>query len=135
MSQYKTIFINSEVFMFINFTNHPSANWSAEQLAAAERYGEIVDLSFPDVQAKADESMIAKLADEKCSEICGHDPDAVLVQGEMTLTFAVVKRLLDKGITVLCAASERICETNVSEDGSTIRKSVFKFAGFRRYGL
>ena len=27
--------------MFINFTNHPSAQWSAEQKAAAQAYGEV----------------------------------------------------------------------------------------------
>ena len=31
--------------MFINFTNHPSAQWSAEQKAAAQAYGEVIDLA------------------------------------------------------------------------------------------
>ncbi len=30
--------------MFINFSNHPHALWSAEQQAAAQRYGTVVDL-------------------------------------------------------------------------------------------
>ncbi len=33
--------------MFINFSNHPHALWSAEQQAAAQRYGTVVDLAFP----------------------------------------------------------------------------------------
>ena len=32
--------------MFINFSNHPYAQWSAEQTAAAQRYGKVVDLSL-----------------------------------------------------------------------------------------
>ena len=28
--------------MFINFSNHPYALWSAEQQAAAQRYGTVV---------------------------------------------------------------------------------------------
>lgn len=37
--------------MFINFSNHPSANWSREQLEAARRYGEVADLSFPVIES------------------------------------------------------------------------------------
>ena len=33
--------------MLINFTNHPSAQWSAEQTAAAQVYGKVIDLAFP----------------------------------------------------------------------------------------
>ena len=33
--------------MLINFTNHPSAQWSAEQQAAAQVYGKVIDLAFP----------------------------------------------------------------------------------------
>ena len=35
--------------MFINFSNHPSVRWSAEQTAAAIEFGDIVDVPFPDV--------------------------------------------------------------------------------------
>lgn len=41
--------------MFINFTNHPSAQWSAEQKAAAQAYGEVIDLAFPAIDPAADE--------------------------------------------------------------------------------
>lgn len=33
--------------MFINLTNHPSDKWSKEQLEAARKYGEVVELVFP----------------------------------------------------------------------------------------
>ena len=44
----------------INFTNHPSGAWSPEQLAAAARYGEIIDISFPAVDPNADEENVTE---------------------------------------------------------------------------
>ena len=35
--------------MFINLSNHPHCRWLPEQLKAAERYGEVVDLPFPQI--------------------------------------------------------------------------------------
>ncbi|MCM1167924.1 MAG: hypothetical protein NC401_18220 [Ruminococcus sp.] len=119
--------------MIVNFTNHPSTDWSAEQTAAAKRWGTVVDLPFPAVSAVAGENDIAELAETYCARICGLIPDAVLVQGEMSLAFAVAERLRRSGIRTLCAASERVCETAVAEEGSTIRRSVFKFVRFREY--
>lgn len=117
----------------VNFTNHPCGGWSNEQLAAAERWGKIIDLDFPNVSAESDENDIAMLADIYCLKICELNPDAVLIQGEMSLTYALINRLRQNGICVLCAASERVCDTAVAEDGSVIRKSVFKFVRFREY--
>ncbi|MCM1523543.1 MAG: hypothetical protein NC120_03700 [Ruminococcus sp.] len=119
--------------MLINFTNHPSSSWCSEQISVAERWGNIVDMPFPSVPALADESEISALADACCAKLISLAPDAVLVQGEMTLAFAVAERLRRNGITALCAASERVCETSAAEDGSTIRKSVFRFVRFREY--
>ena len=36
--------------IFVNHTNHPSARWSAEQISAAQVYGEILDMPFPAVR-------------------------------------------------------------------------------------
>lgn len=60
--------------MFINFSNHPYALWSAEQQAAAQRYG------------------------------------------------------------TLAACSRRKSQETTYPDGSTLKRSIFAFAGFRRYG-
>lgn len=57
--------------------NHPCSAWSEDQLAEAERRGNVVDLPFPNVPADIDENGIAKLADERSAEICGYDPDTV----------------------------------------------------------
>ena len=39
----------SETRYFINLSNHPSAAWGADQLAAAAQYGTIVDVPFPNI--------------------------------------------------------------------------------------
>lgn len=36
--------------MFVNVSNHSSKMWSAEQLAATSKYGEIVDVQFPNIE-------------------------------------------------------------------------------------
>ena len=35
--------------MFINYTNHPSASWGEKQMDEAKKYGEIVDMPFPNI--------------------------------------------------------------------------------------
>ena len=121
--------------MFINFSNHSCNTWSAEQLAAAEFYGEVLDLPFPDVPAEVDEAWINAAADALCREISERHPAAVMVQGEMSLAFAVASRLLKSGITAVCATSKRVCKTITNADGSVERQSVFRFVGFRKYTL
>lgn len=121
------------IYMIVNFTNHPNSCWCKEQVHAASQWGEIVDLPFPNVPAVADENDIAELADTYCMKIRDLAPDAVLVQGEMSLAFAVVERLCRNGIMVLCTASERVCEVTTADDGSTVRKSTFRFVRFRKY--
>lgn len=70
--------------MFINFSNHPYALWSAEQQAAAQRYGKVVDLAFPAIDPAADEAALDSLATVYADHILHLDPDAVLCQGECT---------------------------------------------------
>jgi hypothetical protein len=99
------------------------------------KFGDIVDVPFPDVPAGADTAAVSALADEYCARILDLGADVVLVQGEMSLSFAVAGRLQRNGVAVLCACSERVCETSVLDDGSTERRSVFRFVRFRRYPL
>ena len=115
--------------MFINFSNHPYALWSAEQQAAAQRYGTVVDLAFP-----ADEAALDSLATVYVDHILHLDPDAVLCQGECTFVYRVVQRLEAAGIPTLAACSRRKSQETTYPDGSTLKRSIFAFAGFRRYG-
>ncbi len=119
--------------IFVNFSNHPSARWSPEQLSAAEAFGRVVDETFPAVPANLDERGVALLADEAVLRIMTHRPTAVLCQGEFTLAFAVVERLKAQGVTVLAASSDRVIEVEDDENGGTRKVSVFRFTRFRKY--
>ena len=118
---------------FINFTNHPSERWDEEQKMSALKYGDIVDLPFPNVDAAADEAQICDLAEEYVRKILEKEPCVVLCQGEFSLAYQVITRLKERGITVLAACSERNVK-QYSEQGKDIKKEViFQFRRFREY--
>lgn len=113
---------------FINFTNHPSDKWEPEQRQDALKYGEIIDMPFPEVDAEADEAVVNEIASFYVRKILELQPDAVLCQGEFCLTFQVVTMLKAQGITVLAACSKR----EVKVYGNK-KETVFKFVRFRKY--
>ena len=129
---------------FINFTNHPSARWDEVQLAAAKRYGlkgnekdrEIIDIPFPAVAPTSSAEELAKYAEDRVRAVnamCLDCDPVVLVQGEMTLTFALVSAFIKHGIVCVAACSERKTIENVDVDGKTIKTSTFSFVQFREY--
>lgn len=118
--------------MFLNFTNHPSSLWSAEQQTAAQRYGSIQDLAFPQINPEADLSEIQTLADRYAQKILSMNPDCVLCQGEFTLCYQVITLLKQAGIPVVAACSERDTREIIS-DGVPKKISVFRFVQFREY--
>lgn len=118
---------------FINYTNHPSVNWSKEQLQAARTYGEIIDMAFPEIEPQWDEEQVASLACQQAEEIIAQKPVAVLVQGEFTFSYMLISLLLQADIKVLAACSQRCTESVINEKQETIRRSVFKFVRFRQY--
>lgn len=113
---------------FVNFTNHPSDKWEAEQRRCALEYGEIVDLPFPAVEAEADEDVIKEMAEFYVRKILDLDPCAVLCQGEFSLAFQVTALLKAQGVTVLAACSRR----EVKVYGNK-KEATFKFVRFRKY--
>lgn len=119
---------------FINFSNHPSSNWSNEQLYAIRMFtgGTIIDIPFPQVSASADESEITMLASDYLDTICSFHPAAVMCQGEFGLTYQVVKQLKDIGIRVVYSCSERSTVEEKTETGS-VKTSEFTFVRFREY--
>ncbi len=119
--------------VFINFTNHPSVHWSADQITAAEKYGCVVDEPFPAVPAALDERGVSLMADEAAARILSKKPAAVLCQGEFTLAYAVTERLKAAGVTVLAASSERVTEETRGENGESRKVTVFRFVRFRAY--
>lgn len=121
--------------MFLNFTNHPSAGWHEKQLLAAQRYGEVQDVPFPDVPPEYSAEDVAELAQRSVQEILKKRPTVVLCQGEMTLTYQVVRRLLAQNVTVVAACTKRrVCE-RIEPDGTVKKLAIFEFAGFRSYEL
>ena len=119
---------------FINLSNHASANWSEAQLKAAREYGEIVDFPFPSVSTDWDENFINTKADEIVDKVVEMKPAAVMCQGEFTMCFSIVRKLLDKGVYVVSACSERNCE-EVMEGDVSKKIMYFEFVRFRRYVL
>lgn len=116
--------------IFINLTNHQSEGWSEEQLAAAQEYGEIVDIHFPNIEPSFTSSMVNSLADDTIKTITSMGEDVVVhIMGEMTFTYAVVSRL--KAMNIKCIASTTERNTIITPDGKKV--SEFKFVQFREY--
>ena len=119
--------------IFINHTNHPSERWSAEQIAAAQVYGELKDIPFPAVDAEATPVEVAALVEDNLEKILPLKPVAVLCQGEFNYTVEMVERLKSAGIKVVAATSERVVTAKILPDGSTRQVSTFRFVQFREY--
>ena len=121
--------------VFVNFSSHLSGKWDKKQVAAAEQYGTIIDVPFPNVPPDADEQQIIQMAHESVDRITNVDETvkAVMVQGEYTLTHAVVNKLISMGIKAVSACTERIVTERIDESGNTVKESRFLFVKFREY--
>ena len=120
--------------MLINLTNHPSANWNEEQREEAiHRWGVIEDVPFPAVGPEWDNGHMIQCARAIAGEVARKQPDAVLCQGEMSMTFLLVSMLQKKGIPVFAATSERRAMEELQPDGSIRKSVVFSFVMFREY--
>ena len=120
--------------MLINLTNHPCRLWSDAQKSAAESlWDEIVDYLFPTVEPESDETSILKLATKTTDAIALAKPQAVLCQGEMTLTAVLISQLQCQGIPCYAACCVRNAQEKQSGNGETVKTSVFRFVRFRRY--
>lgn len=118
--------------MFINLTNHPSDKWSEKQRTAAEEYGEIYDIEFPNIDSKMTSDEVKKFALEYVDEIMSKDPKCVLCQGEFTFSYQVIRELKERGVKTVAACSERHTSEMVAGD-VTSRVSLFEFVQFREY--
>lgn len=122
--------------MMLNVSNHPFEKWSPEQKeAAVKNYGPVTDVPFPNVPPGATTGVVEDLARKLYNEHIAPlhdglgDPKAVLVQGEMTLTYALVDMLRVEDIPAVAATTERVVADN--PDGT--KTSTFKFVQFRPY--
>lgn len=132
--------------MFINISNHNSAKWSVEQTKAAKKWGNIVDMPFPNIPATWTTAQVETAAQEMARDIdnkfwSGWTGDGapesitIMVQGEMGFTHAFVNwiREFAPGITVVTACSERVAHETVDENGATHKTVVFDFVQFREF--
>jgi hypothetical protein len=116
--------------VFINCSNHSSTGWESAQLRAAEQLGrQLVDIPFPAVPPEATRANIETMAVELAEMIKSHHPAAVLIMGEMTLTFATIAELQKSGIVCVASTTARVLET--LSDGTT--RKTFVFCMFREY--
>jgi hypothetical protein len=131
---------NQQNSMLINLSNHPSTKWSDKQKnIALEKYGEVLDLSFPAIAPDATIEKVLEMAEEfsnecrKIFEQTGEEPNAdsnaVHIMGEMTFTHNLVRYLSHNGINAI--ASTTVREVTEKADGEKI--SVFRFVQFRPY--
>jgi len=121
--------------MLINLSNHPSANWSRNQLAEGEKYGQVIDLPFPYVNptfetfeiidlVKSFEKQVMAMLINKNDEL-----HAVHLMGELTFCFALIARLQNIGITCIGSTTKRIA----IELPNGSKTSFFEFVRFREY--
>ena len=119
--------------VFLNVSNHSSEQWGGRQRAEAEKYGEVKDLRFPCVSADASVEEVDRIAMQTFEEICRYDCSVVMLQGEFTLTYRLVRLLKQAGIRVVAACSERRAVEQVDEEGNSVKYSQFTFVQFREY--
>lgn len=113
---------------FINLTNHPSDKWDENQRKAANEYGTIIDIPFPSVNSTATEAEIEQLCGDIVEKVMKYNPYVVLCQGEFTLAFQIINTLLDKGVVVVAACSERKAIVNGNR-----KELYFDFTKFRKF--
>lgn len=119
--------------LLLNLTNHPSTLWSDKQRDAARVYGEIMDMPFPAIDETDDEMYISTLADEylqKILDLAKENNVTVHLMGELTFTFALLKRLQEHGIPCVASTSKRIVK---EETAGRKGEVIFQFERFRRY--
>lgn len=118
--------------VFINYSNHPSSNWSQKQLSAAKKLGEIVDIPFRSVAPEADSAELERVAGEEFTKIldAADGKNAVVhLMGEMTLTYMLVRKLRASGIRCVASTTAR----RVVENADGTKTSDFDFVRFRDY--
>jgi hypothetical protein len=124
--------------MFINLSNHSSEKWSNKQLEEAKKYGDVMDMPFPQISTELTSADIDALVFEyylKIKELRRDEekkPFVVMVQGEFVFTYRLISALKNEEIIAVAARTERVVK-EIVEDGITKKISEFNFAGFMEY--
>lgn len=116
--------------VLLNISNHPSDEWSTEQMQAALKdYSDVEDFAHPPVSPEMTSDQVLKLALKVNKEVQIMDPAAVHVMGEHTFCYTLVRLLQQDGY--VCIASTTIRSVQKINDNE-IRRT-FVFSGFRLY--
>ena len=126
---------------FWNLSNHPIAlSWAATQCEAARAWDglrlEPRDFPFPPVDPAADAQEVLVQGEAALEALIGAGARAgepVLVMGEFTLVFQMVKGLLRRGLVPVTATTHREATQELLADGSVGMVHRFRFMRFRRY--
>ena len=123
--------------MLINLSNHPSSKWGDEQqLQAATKYGEVVDIPFPNIPPDWSHEQVHDCAWHYANTVVYEQVPAggkfaVHLMGETSFVVAFARYwrdLTDDEVDLLCSTTERIVEE--MPDGS--KQSTFRFVQFRQ---
>lgn len=135
MLEYERDFgFNPAPIVRASISNHPVSAWGPDQIAACNLpAGELpIHIPFPNVSPEMLAHEVADLAAEIVDQICNLDfpsKSRIMVQGEMTLTYLLVKFLKQAKYVPVAATSER--ETVDNPDGTKTAR--FRFVQFREY--
>lgn len=120
--------------LFLNLSNHPSAQWDEAQRSAAEAYGALEDMAFPPIDPEWEIAEVEQLAETYAEKISEHAKQRVVtvhLMGELTFCFALVRKLQERGVRCVASCAKR--ETKDMDGGAKL--AVFKFVRFREYTL
>lgn len=120
---------------FVNYSNHVSSRWAESQLEAARAYGDVIDIPFAQVDPAATKADVDALAEAEVQKILEAKPSVVMVQGEMTLVYNVVRRLENEGIKCVAACTRRRTDEEMQKLAAAglTKEGMFEFMGFREY--
>ena len=120
--------------MFANLTNHLKNQWPEEQRIAVECIAQpIVDYPVPGVDPSATAEAVGELARTTAATVIMAGPTAALVEGEFTLSYALVRLLMKAGVPCYAATSNREAIERPLDGGGIGRSSVYRFVSLRRY--
>lgn len=94
--------------MFVNVSNIPLSDWQDAQLDEAKLYGRLYEFRMPEVDAEASTTVVTDLArvlaDRIAKVVWENDEkkNAVMVLGEPSFSFALIRELQIRRLTVVC---------------------------------
>ncbi|MGL4805436.1 MAG: hypothetical protein ACRDD8_15630 [Bacteroidales bacterium] len=119
--------------MFVNVSNIPLSDWQDAQLDEAKLYGRLYEFRMPEIDPEASTSALtdlAKMLADRIAKVVWENDErknAVMVLGEPSFSFALIRELQNRRMTVLCP-TYRI---NLYDDEELIET----FVRFRNYPI